>query len=635
MRAKSFVESLESRTLLSTTRVVAYYPDYRYAALAPKMDWSAITHLNYFALSVNGSGTLASSTSSGGSFAQLDTVVNTAHSKGVSVSIVIDPGAAFTTFMASEPATSNFINSIKTFCTAHNLDGIDLDFEPAWGTATPTQISNYGNLINRLHNEAPSLMLSAAVNPLKVPTDPNNVTQAYVVPISAVNSLDIINVMGYDFQIPDHAPYTQSVNALTNWANYAAPAGVAKSRFNLGMPFYAHTSGSWSNVKTYAEIVDTYAPAPNLDNISGWYFNGKATIQNKTQFVLNNSFGGVMFWEAGQDHFTGNTSDASSLLPVIKSTVGLTAFTTLTAGNLVATGDAGANSFALAVNGTNLQVTMGNTTRTYPLSMINSITIEGLDGNDSLAINSTINKPVTFNGGTGSDTLNVNAGTFTFGADANLGSSSLSVNVAVGASVEFNATQHLEGLNISGAASTQPGGNIVLVTRAMSLAGTLDLNDNDLVLDYTGATQAANVQSLINTARNGGAWNGIGLTSTVARNANPKNTTLAMMESADFATVYSPTTPFSGETVDASAVLVKFTYYGDTDFNDIVNFDDYARIDSGFNNNRNGWLNGDFDGNGVVNFDDYSLIDLAFNTQAAGRALALPGKTKPDARLRA
>ena len=63
---------------------------------------------------------------------------------------------------------------------------------------------------------------------------------------------------------------------------------------------------------------------------------------------------------------------------------------------------------------------------------------------------------------------------------------------------------------------------------------------------------------------------------------------------------------------------MKYTYYGDTDFNGVVNFDDYARIDSGFLNNRSGWLNGDFDGNGVVNFDDYSLIDLAFNTQGAG-----------------
>jgi hypothetical protein len=55
-----------------------------------------------------------------------------------------------------------------------------------------------------------------------------------------------------------------------------------------------------------------------------------------------------------------------------------------------------------------------------------------------------------------------------------------------------------------------------------------------------------------------------------------------------------------------------------------VNFDDYVRIDNGFNNHLTGWLNGDFDLNGQVNFDDYVLIDLAFNTQSGTlrRALA-------------
>ena len=62
-------------------------------------------------------------------------------------------------------------------------------------------------------------------------------------------------------------------------------------------------------------------------------------------------------------------------------------------------------------------------------------------------------------------------------------------------------------------------------------------------------------------------------------------------------------------------MLVKYTYYGDTDFNGVVDFDDYSRTDAGFNQHKTGWLNGDFDGNGVVDFDDYSLIDLAFNTQ--------------------
>jgi hypothetical protein len=54
---------------------------------------------------------------------------------------------------------------------------------------------------------------------------------------------------------------------------------------------------------------------------------------------------------------------------------------------------------------------------------------------------------------------------------------------------------------------------------------------------------------------------------------------------------------------------------GDTDLNGIINIDDYAHIDNGFNSGLNGWSNGDFDNNGVVNFDDYALIDANFNNQ--------------------
>jgi len=68
---------------------------------------------------------------------------------------------------------------------------------------------------------------------------------------------------------------------------------------------------------------------------------------------------------------------------------------------------------------------------------------------------------------------------------------------------------------------------------------------------------------------------------------------------------------------------------GDTDFNGVIDFDDYSRTDNGFNT-QNGagfvqsWSRGDFDSNGVVDFDDYSLIDFAFNHQGGSlqRALA-------------
>jgi hypothetical protein len=164
------------------------------------------------------------------------------------------------------------------------------------------------------------------------------------------------------------------------------------------------------------------------------------------------------------------------------------------------------------------------------------------------------------------------------------------------------------------------GSNSFLKTASLSIAfpGVLDLNDNDLVLDYSGVSQLPAIQNLINQARAGGAWNGlVGITSFTARDNALHSSTLGAMEATDYKSIYGQNATFNGQAIDNTAVLVKYTYYGDADFNGKVNFDDYVRTDNGFNTHRTDWLNGDFDGNGNVNFDDYVLIDLAFNSQGA------------------
>ncbi|MBC8108633.1 MAG: hypothetical protein H7Z14_18765, partial [Anaerolineae bacterium] len=141
----------------------------------------------------------------------------------------------------------------------------------------------------------------------------------------------------------------------------------------------------------------------------------------------------------------------------------------------------------------------------------------------------------------------------------------------------------------------------------------------------------AAIQSLINSARAGGAWTGSGITSSNAFSANPKNKTLGVMEASEFKSLYGDAALFGGQTLDSTAILVKYTYYGDVDFNGVVDFDDYSRIDAGFNGNKTGWLNGDVDDNGTVDFDDYSLIDQAFNTQ--GQALRPLAGPAPDVKM--
>ncbi|CAN5487120.1 hypothetical protein BH09PLA1_BH09PLA1_05670 [soil metagenome] len=217
--------------------------------------------------------------------------------------------------------------------------------------------------------------------------------------------------------------------------------------------------------------------------------------------------------------------------------------------------------------------------------------------------------------------LSVQAGSFNMLSDAG-SASTRNLNVVADTGVlSFFTTQHVNSLFAlqGGVITMQPNGNQVLVTNDILVdfdlaGGKINLTNNDLILDYTGGSRSSFVQSMINGGRNGGLWNGLGIT-TSAASAAPKNTTLGVMEATEFQSIYGPTAKFAGQTLDATMVLVKYTYYGDADFNGVVNFDDYSRIDAGFNGNRTGWLNGDFDGNGVINFDDYSLIDSAFNTQ--------------------
>ena len=62
-------------------------------------------------------------------------------------------------------------------------------------------------------------------------------------------------------------------------------------------------------------------------------------------------------------------------------------------------------------------------------------------------------------------------------------------------------------------------------------------------------------------------------------------------------------------------VRVAYTYYGDANLDGRVTFDDYVKIDTGFNTGLTGWANGDFNYSGGVSFDDYVLIDISFNQQ--------------------
>jgi hypothetical protein len=225
------------------------------------------------------------------------------------------------------------------------------------------------------------------------------------------------------------------------------------------------------------------------------------------------------------------------------------------------------------------------------------------------------------------ETLALQTGTYTAIEDMNGDALDLSGS---GTTVIFQQTQHLGGLTVGAGSLLQvtAGGQKVLVTPSLEVAGLIDLADNDLVLNYGGGASPigswngsaySGVQGLIAAGRGNGTWNGTtGLTSS---SAAAGYTGLGVGEASMVLGIGgSATDLFSGETVDATAVLVKFTYVGDVSLDGFISGDDYSSIDfHGGMPNATGAFNGDLNFDGFISGDDYSVID--FNLVAQGAML--------------
>jgi len=161
-------------------------------------------------------------------------------------------------------------------------------------------------------------------------------------------------------------------------------------------------------------------------------------------------------------------------------------------------------------------------------------------------------------------------------------------------------------------------------------SGKLDLNNNSLIIDYSGAvgTILSNVTAQIASGRNGkdandqANWNGKGIITSTGRAANVAAKVdffnLGAINNADLDLlgIGSSLSTFGGQAVAPNTVLVKYTYSGDADLSGTVDGDDYTYWLNGFlgltDPSVQGWLRGDFDYNGVVDGDDYTQWLNAF-----------------------
>jgi autotransporter-associated beta strand protein len=159
----------------------------------------------------------------------------------------------------------------------------------------------------------------------------------------------------------------------------------------------------------------------------------------------------------------------------------------------------------------------------------------------------------------------------------------------------------LSGLQIdAGQVRITPAGIPTGTSRVSSLAvlsgGSLDLTNNALILDYTGTSPLASIQSLL-------------LNDRIITSVSTNGAAVGFADATRLFTTFPQN--FAGQPIDSTTVLLIQTLSGDANLDRSVNFDDLLKLAQNYGTTGKTWVDGDFDYDGAVNFDD--LLALAQN----------------------
>ncbi|MDO6430244.1 glycosyl hydrolase family 18 protein [Flavitalea sp. BT771] len=288
-------------------RVVGYLP--RGVDLSGQTgmpDLGKITHLNIAFMNPDSTGAFPADEN-------ISKLTALAHASGVSVLLSIgggNPPAHLKTLLGGSHQAA-LVQALAALTEQYNCDGIDVDLEGDFIDG------NYERFVKNLAValRAKKKLMTAAIATAYA----NSYTDA------ALAQYDFVNIMSYDKTGPwtpsnpgPHAPYSMAVDDLAYWGG---TRGIPKAKMTLGLPFYGYGFGANApESMSYQDIVNKYPASWNVDQLTVpgggiVYYNGYATIQDKTALALKNA-GGVMIWQLLQDA-TGERSLLKAINTII------------------------------------------------------------------------------------------------------------------------------------------------------------------------------------------------------------------------------------------------------------------------------------------------------------------------------
>jgi len=238
--------------------------------------------------------------------------------------------------------------------------------------------------------------------------------------------------------------------------------------------------------------------------------------------------------------------------------------------------------------------------------------------------------PVTANA------FNVNSGSAVIAGLVGSGTAP-STTVAAGQTLTVGAAvTGMDSVSLAGTLKTSNTTRATNVIKDLSMVGTgkWDLTDGFLVIDYDGSSSPLeDVQQWIVSGRNGGNWLGDGITSSLAIAAN----TLYAVGYLDNALLpeAQQLSTFGDVAVDATSILVRFTWAADINLDGLVSDADAtilgATYDNGLTTGRY-WWEGDLTGDGKITDADATILGALYPRGAAGAGdpVGLGLRTTPE-----
>lgn len=275
---------------LSAQKIIGYIPQYRTTQVMDQsIEWEKMTDYYYF-------GSLP--TAAGGITIEQPTrfqhVRNKASQYNKKVWLCVGgwgKSGNFITVARNATARQAFADEALRLCQLYGLEGIDIDWEfPAYG-----QENDFKEFLKTLYQtlNPAGYLVSAACG--------GEATHADKWLAETFNYIDDLNIMSYDAPTSvasEHASLQFMKDAMDIYHNQGCPY----EKMLGGIAFYSRCAG----VLMYNQILNGVGANNKQqtflnDNTGGYCYNGKNTITNKIDYVMQKGGIGVLIWEVTQD----------------------------------------------------------------------------------------------------------------------------------------------------------------------------------------------------------------------------------------------------------------------------------------------------------------------------------------------